>query len=596
MRPRFVVHLVRRMAAIPQVLPSDPEDVVWALQTAETLWKRDERADAIVWLRRAAQAAGEAEQDERALELSKLAADLSDQLKAPDKSIEIDVVTDEPSAPALQPPPQAAPAPSFPKPSPKGPPPVPNKPPPLPPRKPPPPKAAPPAIPMDQVPPPPAGAPGSTPPPVVQAPVEPVAAAPIAPPLVSEAEPGPRRKDSGRFAVRPPTGSMPEIVTVPEVTPSVSESIPPMSVSDNEVVTVPPGSLAERRAEPQPVIRRNPSMTDIDAMAGLPPLQTAPAVRDAASTPIPDEDTDDRAAQAATRTPVPAAEPEPEPQQEAEAPPEPEPRAASPAESIAVADDPGRESLTPRAELSIDSFEAFADLPDDLRETLQKSAFVMSLKEGAEIPSFALAIVLGGDVDVAAHGVEAPAVRLPTGHVLYGRGSIESDVPMRLLGTGTGTGTEVAVWSRDDIAPIMKSCPWVEDDLRASADPVLAAVGVTIGAFGARLDPTLRGIVTGRLAVHSLASGDVLFPAGKVVPGLFVVGAGSIELVKDGAVTGTLGPGDFIFPSAVVGGSNKAQAEARASESGALVLSCDRKAAQELLMTCPPLLEILASL
>jgi hypothetical protein len=593
------------MAAIPQVLPSDPEDVVWALQTAETLWKRDERSDAIVWLRRAAQAAGEAELDERALELSKLAAELSDQLKNPGESVEIDVLAEEPSAPAAvaqQPAPAAAvpapvaspaappvaQAPSFPKPAPRPgqPPPVPKGPPPLPPRaRPPAAKPAPPAIPMDAVPPPPLGVPGSTPPPPqVAAYVAPA----VAPPNVTPNDAGPARRDSGAFAVLPSTGARMETVAMPEEPPSVDlrQSLAPMSVGEDEIVTVPPAGLSPtKEATTEAAIRRNPSLTDIDAMAGLvpPPVRAPAPTRNPADEPgsiAPTAQEPELLAQ----EPHPAAhEPEPAEQEQA----------SRPVDESPVEDAP-RESITPRVTLSIDDYEAFADLPDDLRETLQKSAFVMSLKEGGEIPSFALAIVLAGDVDVAAHGVDAPAVRLPTGHVLYGRGSIDSDVPMRLLGTGTGT--EVAVWSRDDVGPIMKSCSWVEDDLRASADPVLAAVGVTIGTFGARLDPTLRGIVTARLAVHSLGPGDVLFPAGKIVPGLFVVGAGEIELVMGGNVTSKLGPGDFIFPGAVVGGSNKAAAEARSGQTGALVLSCDRKAAQELLMTCPPLLEILATL
>src|SRR5271170_6266882 len=66
------------MAGIPPVLESDAEDVVWALQTAEALWKRSERVDAIVWLRRAAQAAGEAEDDDRALALARDAAELAE--------------------------------------------------------------------------------------------------------------------------------------------------------------------------------------------------------------------------------------------------------------------------------------------------------------------------------------------------------------------------------------------------------------------------------------------------------------------------------------------------------------------------------------
>ena len=47
------------MQEIPPTKDTDAEDVVWALQTADALWKRGERIDALVWLRRAAQAAGE---------------------------------------------------------------------------------------------------------------------------------------------------------------------------------------------------------------------------------------------------------------------------------------------------------------------------------------------------------------------------------------------------------------------------------------------------------------------------------------------------------------------------------------------------------
>src|SRR5690242_12532028 len=63
---------------IPPTKDTDPEDVVWGLQTAETLWKRGERIDALVWLRRAVQAAGEANDDARALELAQFAAELTE--------------------------------------------------------------------------------------------------------------------------------------------------------------------------------------------------------------------------------------------------------------------------------------------------------------------------------------------------------------------------------------------------------------------------------------------------------------------------------------------------------------------------------------
>jgi hypothetical protein len=63
--PAFAVH------------PQDSKDVSWALATADTCWKRGERAEALRWLRRAVESASEAEQDERALELAKAAADLA---------------------------------------------------------------------------------------------------------------------------------------------------------------------------------------------------------------------------------------------------------------------------------------------------------------------------------------------------------------------------------------------------------------------------------------------------------------------------------------------------------------------------------------
>ena len=52
--------------------------MAWALQTADALWKRGERVDAVVWVRRAAQAAGEGEDAKRAATLARHAAELGD--------------------------------------------------------------------------------------------------------------------------------------------------------------------------------------------------------------------------------------------------------------------------------------------------------------------------------------------------------------------------------------------------------------------------------------------------------------------------------------------------------------------------------------
>ena len=64
-------------AAIPRPRDGDVEDVSWALSTAEAMWGRGDRADALKWVRRAAEAASEAEEDDRALEIAKAAADLA---------------------------------------------------------------------------------------------------------------------------------------------------------------------------------------------------------------------------------------------------------------------------------------------------------------------------------------------------------------------------------------------------------------------------------------------------------------------------------------------------------------------------------------
>jgi hypothetical protein len=54
---------------LPESQPGDDEDVVWGLSTAAALWARGEHGDAIVWVRRAAEAAAGAGQEARAGEL-----------------------------------------------------------------------------------------------------------------------------------------------------------------------------------------------------------------------------------------------------------------------------------------------------------------------------------------------------------------------------------------------------------------------------------------------------------------------------------------------------------------------------------------------
>lgn len=63
---------------IPLAKSTDSEDVSWALSTAKTSWGRGDPREAVKWLRRAAEAASEADDDARALELAKAVADLAE--------------------------------------------------------------------------------------------------------------------------------------------------------------------------------------------------------------------------------------------------------------------------------------------------------------------------------------------------------------------------------------------------------------------------------------------------------------------------------------------------------------------------------------
>ncbi len=64
-------------ADFPSPEATDPEDVVWALQTAGTMYARGDVREAVRWLRRGAEAAGESGNDLRALALARRAADLA---------------------------------------------------------------------------------------------------------------------------------------------------------------------------------------------------------------------------------------------------------------------------------------------------------------------------------------------------------------------------------------------------------------------------------------------------------------------------------------------------------------------------------------
>ncbi|MDB4995624.1 MAG: putative type pilus assembly FimV-related transrane protein, partial [Myxococcaceae bacterium] len=243
--------------------------------------------------------------------------------------------------------------------------------------------------------------------------------------------------------------------------------------------------------------------------------------------------------------------------------------------------------------LDLENVEGLSDLPDDARDAFAAAAEIHHLRANDEAGSFALALVVEGTVDVAATIVDAAAARVGPGTVLRTRGTVGEGLPLRLICAGESA--TIATWRQDAIDGAFKSCPWVEEDLRVAADRTQALVGITMGPLADRLDPSLRQQVTDRLVVRVLAPGEVLVEAGHVVPGLMLVGVGGIEMLDGETFRGQLGPGEFLFASTILGGG-AAPLTARASEEGAVILWADRKVAQELLVTCPPLLELFAGM
>jgi len=584
-----------KMVGIPPAMDTDVEDVAWALQTASSLWKRNERVDAIVWLRRAAQAAGEAEHDDRALELARDAAELSDwiaknpvsvsQMEAvssipphetggvddllrasiPDIPIEVNpqvsmsAMTEPTAFMPMKIPVAGVAAVAPPPPLPQSPPPPPMQEPPL----------------------------AATP---VPAPSD---AAPVVFQSVSE-----RSSAHVQSAEEVHAGMLDPWAQQPEEEaprPQVISVSPDSSVVssedyDDEVVTsarlvLPPAEPAVVMTAPAPAAAPPP------VPPPLPPIVKPVALQ---------EQEDDEAVTSSmlVAAQVPAV-PAPRSPSEPPAPPSPPVQRFPPERTLVSAGvaPAAAEKKAPAVQLvkrvDLSAVEALSDLPDDARSELESIAEVHDLSRDEEVMGFAFAFVVSGAVDVAAQIVDAAAERLVEGAVLKAKGSVAESVPLRLICASEKA--VIATWTAEQIEPAFKTCPWVEDDLRASANRMQALVGVTLGPLADRLDAALRAQVTSRLELRELAEGDVLVEAGQPVRELCLVGQGSIEVVKDGAVVSEVAVGDFLFPAEIMGGG-KAAATARAGKGGALVLAGARSVAQELMMTCPPLLEIFAGM
>lgn len=640
------------MRGIPPVLDTDSEDVAWALQTAEALWLRNERVDAIVWLRRAAQAAGDASDNTRALTLARSAVDLAEWLTGQPSA------GGAPSQPAAQlhdsieellnasagPPPAQGREPGAGLLHPwtdeetrelrRGPdiidrpllddqeeltetvtaigervgknvlPLGPN------------------AGPNDgydedddvvtsanlKVRPRGAAAPSPRPPPP-----PPKAGLPPIPPR----RPGPPPRPVARE--NPPSNSVElgdaDLVTIP----------PPLA--DSQTIHLPPagGGLGDSATQRLATPITPPDETESSLAAHVVALEDSveTMVHDRAGlatlaalydTPESATETQARGRRGASTRPPPASGREiiedgsvafdsgtlttnipltPANEDLSDLAADPDVVAAMPQRE-------GRPTSRPvdvhkkggKDIVDLEGVDALNDIPEEERDLFASKATLHDLSEDDEIANFALALVVTGDVDVVATVLDAHE-RLPSGTVLRGRGTNEKGFELRLVCRSKVA--RVATWPGPPVEAAFRACPWVEDDLRIATDRIQALVGITSGPLADRMDASLRNEVVRGMTSRALAPGETLLKKGETVPGLYVVGVGGLELVDGAEVVSDVIVGDFVFPTEVLGAGSAPHA-VRAPRDGAVVLFADRRTTQELMVTCPPLLEILAGM
>ncbi len=234
------------------------------------------------------------------------------------------------------------------------------------------------------------------------------------------------------------------------------------------------------------------------------------------------------------------------------------------------------------------------DLPDEVQRRLAASARVVELAPDEEIGDFGAALILSGTVYIMPTLADAACASASVADVVFATGSLTPGIPIRVVGAEAGT--RVAVFSREELSREMAHCPWVEEDLRQVADHYQALAGAGMGAMGERLDDALRGLITSRCEVQHYRPGDVVVELGHAVEALYIVGAGSLVLTDaDQKIVSEAHPGDFIFAAQIMR-AGPAPSTVRAGSEGALLLRTERKTAHELMLSVPPLLEILAGI
>jgi hypothetical protein len=243
--------------------------------------------------------------------------------------------------------------------------------------------------------------------------------------------------------------------------------------------------------------------------------------------------------------------------------------------------------------VNLEEVDGLGDLPEDAQVLLAALARMHMLGRGDSLPLGAdgVLLVTHGAVSVRPTLADIGAARVSAGGIVAARGSLGDALPLRVIAEHDET--RVAVWQGDRIADVLTVYPWVVDELRMIADRLQARGGAALGSLGQRLDDNLREAVYERMDVRVFSPGELVVSKGQAAPGLIVVAWGEIVESEDGHES-KHGAGQFVFASNVMG-ATVSPGEVRAGARGALALYAPRAVAHDLMMSVPPLLEILAS-
>ncbi|MET0410543.1 MAG: cyclic nucleotide-binding domain-containing protein [Polyangiaceae bacterium] len=255
---------------------------------------------------------------------------------------------------------------------------------------------------------------------------------------------------------------------------------------------------------------------------------------------------------------------------------------------------PDPSSLSTRVDgVNLEDVDGLGDLPEDAQVLLAALARQQLLGRGDSLPLGAdgVLLVTNGAVSVRPTLADVGAARVSAGGIVAARGSLGDALPLRVIAEHDDT--RVALWQGDQIADVLSVYPWVVDELRMIADRLQARGGAALGSLGQRLDDNLREAVYERMDVRVFSPGELVVAKGQAAPGLIVVAWGEMVESEDGHES-KHGAGQFVFASNVMG-ATVSPGDVRAGARGALALYAPRAVAHDLMMSVPPLLEILAS-